>query len=367
MFSVRLNARPFYKETYEPIIVQLSKLYHTVHQGLGGDNSASERPPTPNFSTLPTSSWNPSTVSPSQEKGLRQSYKYWVHQDNIMEVKTTILRHLPVLIYKPGSDSSVTSIYFDNESFELYQDKVDRKPGGQIIRLRWYGNKMNTKDVFVERKIREQGENEIKDRFLIKDKFVNAFLKGDYSMDKMVKKMKEDPSKTEEDIQHFQNLVKDIQDAIKEKKLESVLRTYYNRMAFQIPGDHHVRISLDTDFYMIREDNFDNGSRRGDNEWCRTDINDDQFNKFPSSECVKFPYALLEVNLRLDEGEKEPVWVKELLSSHLVEEAPQFSKYVHGVATLFISQAPSLPYWVCNLKYEYFIPVVFIFNLILFI
>ncbi|CAI2163857.1 10961_t:CDS:2 [Funneliformis geosporum] len=349
MFSVRLNARPFYKETYEPIIVRLSKLYHIVHQGLGADQPTGERPSTPNFSSLPTSSWNPSTVMPSQEKVLRHSYNYWVHQDNIMEVKTTILRHLPVLIYKPGSDSSVTSIYFDNELFEFYQDKVDRKPGGQTIRLRWYGNKSNTNDIFVERKIREQGEDEIKDRFLIKDKYVDAFLKGDYSMDKMIKKMREDPSKTEDDIQHFQNLIKDIQDTIKEKKLESILRTYYNRMAFQIPGDHRVRISLDTDFYMIREDNFDDVPRRKDNEWRRSDIDNDQFGKLPSSECSKFPYALLEVKLRLDEEEQEPGWVKELINSHLVEEAPQFSKYVHGVATLFTSQAPSLPYWLPNI------------------
>ncbi|CAG8489123.1 9098_t:CDS:2 [Funneliformis mosseae] len=348
MFSVRLNDCPFYKETYEPIIVRLSKLYHTVHQGLGADQPTGELLSTQNFSSLPASSWNPSTVMPSQEKVLRQSYNYWVHQDNIMEVKTTILRHLPVLIYKPGTDSSVTSIYFDNEIFEFYQDKVDRKPGGQTIRLRWYGNKMNN-DIFVERKIREQGEDEIKDRFLIKQKYVDAFLKGDYSMDKMVKKMKEDPSKTEDDVQHFQNLIKDIQDTIKEKKLGSILRTYYNRMAFQIPGDHRVRISLDTDFYMIREDNFDGVPRRKDGEWRRSDIDNDQFGKLPSSECAKFPYALLEVKLRLDEEEKEPAWVKELINSHLVEEAPQFSKYVHGVATLFTSHAPSLPYWLPNI------------------
>jgi SPX domain protein involved in polyphosphate accumulation len=184
---------------------------------------------------------------------------------------------------------------------------------------------------------------------LIKEKYVDDFLKGNYSMDKTIKKMKENPSKTDEDIQQFQKLVKDIQDTIKEKNLEPVLRTYYNRMAFQIPGDQHVRISLDTDFFMIREDNYDNVQRRADDKWRRTDIDDDQFGKLPSSECVRFPYAVLEVKLKLDEGEQEPAWVKELINSNLVEEAPQFSKYVHGIATLFTSHAPSLPYWVCKL------------------
>ena len=86
---------------------------------------------------------------------------------------------------------SITSIYFDNEAFELYQDKVDRKPGDQIIRLRWYGSKESTREIFVERKVREQGEEEVKDRFLIKEKYVDEFLKGTYSMDKTIKKMKE--------------------------------------------------------------------------------------------------------------------------------------------------------------------------------
>ncbi|CAG8737610.1 6635_t:CDS:2, partial [Acaulospora morrowiae] len=341
MFSVRLNACPFFKETFEPVIVNLSRLYHIVHRGLGGDEVSSAH----DF----TSSWKSATIIPSQERFLRQSNKYWVHYDNIMEVKTTILRHLPVLLYKPGSDSSVHSIYFDNELFELYQDKVDRKPGDQVIRLRWYGSKTSTNEIFVERKIREDGEDEVKDRFLIKEKYIDLFLKGEYSMDKVIKKMKETPGKTEEDIQNFQKLVKDIQDTLKNKNLQPVLRTYYNRMAFQIPGDSRVRISLDTEFYIIREDNFDNGNRRRDNQWRRTDIDDDNFNKLPPTECVKFPYALLEIKYNLAEGEQEPDWVKELVGSHLVEEAPQFSKYVHGVATLFTSKAPSLPYWLPNI------------------
>src|SRR5256885_15221459 len=30
-----------------------------------------------------------------------------------------------------------------------------------------------------------------------------------------------------------------------------------------------------------------------------------------------------------------PQWVKDLMESHLVKEAPRFSKYAHGVAVLF--------------------------------
>ncbi|CAG8553553.1 4582_t:CDS:2 [Ambispora gerdemannii] len=347
MFNVRLNACPFYKETYEPIIVQLSKLYHIVHMGLGHEQGQNI-PSSPVTFSL-SSSWKPPTIL-STQRFLRQNHKFWVHPNNIMEVKTTILRHLPVLIYKAASEPSISTIYFDSQNFDLYQDKIDRKGGEQIIRIRWYGNKETTNEAFVERKIHQQGEEEIKDRFVIKEKYIVPFLRGQYSMQKTINKMKEAPIKKEEEIKHFEKLVSDIQNTILEKNLKPVLRTNYNRMAFQIPGDSRCRISLDTDFVSIREDNFDGVQRRKDGEWRRADIEDDQssFNKLPSSDISKFPHAVLEIKLKLEENEQEPKWIRELIESHLVEEAPQFSKFVHGAATLFTSQAPSLPFWLPN-------------------
>ncbi len=49
------------------------------------------------------------------------------------------------------------------------------------------------------------------------------------------------------------------------------MRTFYNRTAFQLPGDARVRISLDTELTMSREDNWDGRTRAGDN-WRRMDI-----------------------------------------------------------------------------------------------
>ena len=50
-----------------------------------------------------------------------------------------------------------------------------------------------------------------------------------------------------------------------------VVRSFYNRTAFQLPGDARVRISLDTELTLVREDNWDGRSRAGDN-WRRTDF-----------------------------------------------------------------------------------------------
>jgi SPX domain protein involved in polyphosphate accumulation len=60
-----------------------------------------------------------------------------------------------------------------------------------------------------------------------------------------------------------------------------VVRTFYNRTAFQLPGDARVRISLDTELTMIREDNWDGATRSGKN-WRRTDIGiDHPFEQLP--------------------------------------------------------------------------------------
>lgn len=49
------------------------------------------------------------------------------------------------------------------------------------------------------------------------------------------------------------------------------MRSFYNRTAFQLPGDARVRVSLDTELSLIREDNWDGQIRSADN-WRRTDI-----------------------------------------------------------------------------------------------
>jgi SPX domain protein involved in polyphosphate accumulation len=62
------------------------------------------------------------------------------------------------------------------------------------------------------------------------------------------------------------------------------MRSFYNRTAFQLPGDARVRISLDTELSLIREDNWDGRIRTGDN-WRRTDIGIDYpFDQIPADD-----------------------------------------------------------------------------------
>lgn len=110
------------------------------------------------------------------------------------------------------------------------------------------------------------------------------------------------------------------------------MRTFYNRTAFQLPGDARVRISLDTELTMIREDNWDGRIRSGDN-WRRMDIGiDHPFDQLPSEDKELFKYGVLEVKLQTQYGQEPPKWVTDLVSSHLVEAVPKVSACLGGVA-----------------------------------
>ncbi|KAJ3102753.1 vacuolar transporter chaperone [Phlyctochytrium planicorne] len=342
MFSVLINQRPFYKENVDSLIVRLSKLFETVRTGVHDDAIVNGVQGTP----------RPGKV---QNNFVRKTTKYWVHPDNVTEVKCIILKYLPVLIVngKGGNDPSpaVSSVYLDNESFDLYTSRLERKDGGEAIRLRWYGN-MDQNEIFVERKTHRDelsSETSVKSRFSIKEKYVNDFVHGSFGVDRLVAKIRERGSRTEREIEDLTQLATQIQQRIKEKNLKPVIRTFYNRTAFQLPGDSRVRISLDTDLTFIREDN--EGRVRSGQNWRRTDCGvTSPFNYLPSEDVHSFPFAVLEVKIETTEGASVPTWVDQLLNGHLVEEVPKFSKFIHGVATLLDGRVSLLPFWLTQME-----------------
>lgn len=333
IFSVRLNAKPFFKDNYDALVVKLSKLYDLVRtrgNPVEGDSSAGG----------------------AQQNFVRQTTKYWVHPDNITELKLIILKHLPVLVFNPNKefakeDSAITSIYFDNPNLELYKGRLEKTEGAEAIRMRLYGG-MDSDQIFVERKTHREdwtGEKSVKARFSLKEKHVNDFLKGDYTVDQAFEKMRREGKKSIQEIESLEQLAREVQYSVITRKLRPVVRTFYNRTAFQLPGDARVRISLDTELSMVREDNFD-GLDRSHQNWRRMDIGVDwPFNQLKDSDIERFPYAVLEVKLQTQMGQEPPQWVKELVSSHLVEAVPKFSKFIHGVSTLIPEQVKLIPFW----------------------
>ncbi|PFH60201.1 hypothetical protein XA68_11330 [Ophiocordyceps unilateralis] len=345
-FETRLKAKPFYKENYETSVIKLSTLYDLVRtrgNPVQGDSAAGG----------------------SQASFVRQTTKYWVHPDNVTELKLIILKHLPVLVFNAGKafeqqDSAITSIYYDNpDSWDLYEGRLKKTEGAEAIRLRWYGG-MQTENIFVERKTHREdwtGEKSVKARFSIKEKNVNAYLRGELLPAAMFEKARREGRKSEKAIAEDERLASEIQYAVLAKGYRPVCRSFYNRTAFQLPADARVRISLDTELTMIREDNLDGRSRCGDN-WRRMDIGIDYpFAQLAPEDIVRFPYAVLEVKLQTQLGQEPPAWVRQLISSHLVEAVPKFSKFIHGAACLFPDRIHLLPFWMPQMDVDIRKPV----------
>jgi hypothetical protein len=168
----------------------------------------------------------------------------------------------------------------------------------------------------------------------------------DEEFEELVRKGK----KTRQEADAMRQLAQEIQYAILKRKFRPVMRTFYNRTAFQLPGDARVRISLDTELTMVREDNFDGHDRTGGN-WRRMDIGiDHPFPQLPEADRELFKYGVLEVKLQTQLGQEPPQWVRDLVSSHLVESLPKFSKFIHGCATLLPSRVDLVPFWLPQME-----------------
>ncbi|KAI8955871.1 VTC domain-containing protein [Xylaria longipes] len=336
------------EQRFSPLLNKLSLMYYAINQNLDKDKQQ-----------------QPLDLGIQEEfhNGERYTaHKFWVHPENLLEVKTAILRHLPVLVYSQQSakevdgnqDPKITSLYFDNSKFDLYGRKVNRQTDASSVRLRWYGHLSDKPDITLEQKIiYEDGTSEEK-KFSIKDKYVKQYIDGEYKMEKSVQKM-ERQGQQDSSIDSFKATAEEIQNFIVTNKLGPVMRANYTRTAFQKPADERVRISIDTDIAFIREDTLDHDRPcRDPAEWHRTDIDNSNmtypFKNINQSEVSRFPYAVLEIKLKEEEGRKRPRWIDDLIASHLVYATPRFSKFVHGVASLFEDYVNNLPFWLSDLE-----------------
>lgn len=368
LLNVRLNELPFHSEDYSPLLYRISILYNFLRENFSNKIVASS---SVNSMTLNSVSSNKAistaaaaAVAGAQSKKSFKSFKFWIHPDNLMEVKTKILRHLPVLIYNNNrlgtdgdvseNDSIITSLYFDNANFDLYNSKLQKNNNSPTLRLRWSGRLIEKPDIFLERKLfhdnDEQGHenldigdngdtgagaaddigdleggadegdadalrnnndtnedvsqsNEKLISIQLKEKYINSFIfnNDSISINKIINKMvkRGDDSQS---IKKFKNNIKTLQHFINEGELEPALRCVYTRTAFQIPGDDRVRIIIDSDILFIREDSFDKYRPiRDPQQWHRTDIDskiDNPYSLLRKGEYAKFPYSVMEITVQ---------------------------------------------------------------------
>jgi SPX domain protein involved in polyphosphate accumulation len=215
LFMIRLKQCPFWKQDYEGLLLRLSDLFGAIRSEIS-----------------PVSALTTSYIQPEQhatETFLRKSTKYFVSLDNVLELKTFILRHLPMLVYdnatrksNKGINPPITSIYLDNSELELYNAKVDKEDGAQVIRLRWYGSAKDTNKIYIERKVQqEEDKGELKDRFMLKEKYIKDFLDGRREVVvKAVNKIRATNADSNAEADAFEKLAYELQDVIKSKNLQ---------------------------------------------------------------------------------------------------------------------------------------------------
>jgi SPX domain protein involved in polyphosphate accumulation len=119
----KLRDKPLDKQRFDVAIIYISAL-HDICRNHGKQSSGNN------------------ASGGDQNAFERATAKYWIHPDNITEVKAIIMLHLPVLIFNKDKkyepeDSAISSVYFDNPNYDLYTGRLQRDEGAEAIRYRW--------------------------------------------------------------------------------------------------------------------------------------------------------------------------------------------------------------------------------------
>ena len=318
-----LHNQPWVQGNYSDLMVILSNVYSQLR----GDRLAG-------------------AVGGAAQAFKRSTTKYWVRTQDVSAVKRIIIENMPVFVFNPenyaGDAQLINSVYFDNESLELYHGRLDKKPGAIAFRVRWYGPN-EPKLCFIERKTHREswkGEKSVKERFTLPEEKVVPFLEGEYT----VKSFREDleaRGKSQDEINKAAELFESCQQAIESKQLKPFIRTQYMRSAFQMGHDRTVSFTLDTNLVMLKENPEGHPTCALSGRWYR-----DPNLPIHRSEITRFPHAVLEIKLALPDGEQPPEWVQDLISSGLITEVHKMSKFIHGTAVLFPELVQAVPYWI---------------------
>ena len=244
------------------------------------------------------------------------------------------MQHLPVVVHSTAqgeSDSDlVNTVFLDNAAMEIYHSLLEN-PEATVIRLRWYGTGAPER-VDIER-MRWSADSETartEISMLPEDKVLNLLRGG---VEKVLLR-----GSLKNKIIHYEDLLDEILKTINSKQLLPTMRTQFMRTSFEIPCDDTVRVALDTNLCMINERTEETMSGL---RWYR-----DPHQKVPLNEITRFPHAVLEVKLQIDEGSKTPEWVTELIESGMLMEVHKFSKFIHGCAVLLPDEVRAVPYWI---------------------
>ncbi|KAI9281902.1 VTC domain-containing protein [Sporodiniella umbellata] len=343
-----LEAYPLDEQRFDILIVRISKIYDFFRQqneskGLVGSNNSLQK----KCQTLFESTTD----------------KYLIHPDYITELKALILLHFPIDGFSQGnqcnpSDTAISSVYYDNDTFDLYHARLSHVPGVDAIQMRWYGKINDKQDIYVERKTylaASQSNTLVKNRFKLKECQIDEFVDSKCIADDLGQDLKKESEAYGFKKKENTLIIRSIRESILKRKLKPVCREFFNRTSFQLPKNPAIKINMDTDIAFIREDHMDGQIRRRKNKkdvnWRRLDVGIDYpFRKISDNDILRFPYAILDVKKLSSPEQEAPEWLSTLLNSHMVYKVPDFSRYIHGVSSLFEDRIRDCPPWLSELN-----------------
>mmetsp|Transcript_36114 Transcript_36114/g.107231 ORF Transcript_36114/g.107231 Transcript_36114/m.107231 type:complete len:686 (+) Transcript_36114:60-2117(+) len=313
--------------------------------------------------------WNP------PESFIRNTSKYWVRPDQVVLLKTRIVKHLPYLIFGASQAEQekllepfalldldytgldlhsasaaysgtmeesqlLSSVYFDSPGAASYQERIHRKEGARLLRFRWYGenNLEDDKEIYVERKIHHEGfssAQSAKERCIIPQKLIYDYMKGKLDINEYYAKLAAEGVYSDKARKAMKSIAVEVDQMIRDKQLQPIIRTSYYRCAFQLATSNEVRVSLDTQMSLL--DEYIEGGHPSE-PWCHV-----ASDKLRKDQVYRFPFAILEI--KLQNVSETPLWLRETLAEIGAIQVHKFSKFQHAMAFLHPEKIPLLPHW----------------------
>jgi len=265
--------------------------------------------------------------------------RYWIKREDVMQVKTTIVKHVPVQMLTPNvrfpkeaTDSThILSVYYDNpHTLEAYESRVKREQGASSTRFRIYEN---SDQVCIERKIHQNSiSGSINERFSLNPGDVFDFVRGTYKLEDYLSFL-EQFDQSEEAITSACKLFSAVQTEILGRNYAPTISTSYDRSTFQQPIAPVISITIDTNVQMIKE----KLKLENDGKWHKTEL------QITEDDIHEFPYAIMEIKVK--PGFSSPDWLSQLVSGPFLKKASHFSKFVHATAALLPNLVKAHPPW----------------------
>ncbi|GMH40033.1 hypothetical protein BSKO_07937 [Bryopsis sp. KO-2023] len=280
--------------------------------------------------------------APNSERAENRTLKFWVHPGDVLRLKCEVIKNLPIQVNKDRGNGNwkrlsflkdaaleewelMNSVYFDDEDFGTYYERLDRGQGAAVVRASWNGSRVlgNEETIFMEKKCQRdpwKGQTSIKETAGIQRGDIGSFLSGS-----AVPAVQGDSPQAK--------WLGDLQKRLLSRQESPLLRTEYRRTGFEEGDGNDIKMALDTHIRIIRE----RGSPKAKGDFFR-----DVRVKMEDGDVCHFPYAIFEMRLAC---ETMPDWLKELLHSGMLVMIQKFSKFLHGTAVLYPDNLKKFPPW----------------------